>query len=104
METYKTETPPADITKRNFRPAKEMYVKDSLHRYPDTVKSFWIKFQIANNQSSDTTIALIFPQEVSKAVLYKAEEDSLVLVGKAGFIIARLKLNLPYQENRVTLY
>jgi hypothetical protein len=67
-ETDKTEKPPADITKRKFEPVKEIFEKDELH-FTDSIKSFWIKFEIVNNQSSDATIALIFPQGVAKAVL-----------------------------------
>ena len=100
METDKTETPPADITKRKFQPVKEIFEKDELH-FADSIKSFWIKFQIANNHSSDTTVSLIFFPNVSKGILYKAEGDDLMLIGKAGFVIAVLKRNLHYQENRI---
>ena len=102
METDKTEKPPADITKRKFQPVKEIFEKDEFH-FADSIRSFWIKFQIANDRASDTTIALIFLQGVSKAVLYKTEGDSLILVGKTGFIIAVLKRNISYQDNRIDL-
>ncbi len=39
MESDKTETPPADITKRNFRPVKEIFEKDELH-FADSINLF----------------------------------------------------------------
>jgi len=102
METEKTEIPPADITKRKFQPVKEIFEKDEFH-FADNIRSFWIKFQIANRQASDTTISLIFFPNVSKAILYKAEGDSLLLIGKAGFVIAVLKRDRDYQENRIDI-
>src|SRR4051794_3597929 len=69
-ETDKSEVPPTDITKRNFQPAKKFFPNDELH-FADSVKSVWIKFQVANTRSSDTSIALRFFSGVSKAVLYK---------------------------------
>jgi hypothetical protein len=84
METGKSEKPPADIIKRNFQPVNKIFDKNNLH-FADSIKSFWIKVHLANTLSSDTSIALIFPQNVSKAVLYKTEGDSLILIGKAGF-------------------
>jgi len=102
METDKTETPPADITKRNFQPVKEIFEKDSLY-FANSEKSFWIKFQIANNQASDTTIALVFSQGVAKAVLFKAEGDRLILIGKTGFFLAVLKRNVSYHHARIDL-
>jgi len=61
FETDKTEVPPADLVKRDFWPVTEIFKKDSLY-FSDSVKSFWIKIEVANNQSSDTTIALVFKQ------------------------------------------
>jgi len=100
-ETDKTEVPPADITKRNFQPVKEFFPNAELH-FADSIKSVWIKFQIANNQSFDTSIALRFPG-VSKAVLYKVEGDSLIQIGKTGFFIAVLKRNVSYEDARIDL-
>jgi signal transduction histidine kinase len=102
METDKTMLPPADITKRKFQPVKEIFEKDEFH-FPDSVKSFWIKFQVANNQSNDTTIALVFTGAVSKAVLYKAEGDRLIQIGKTGFFYAVLARDVSYQDNRIDL-
>jgi sensor histidine kinase YesM len=100
-ETNKTEVPPVDITKRNFRPAKEFFTNAESH-FADSIKSVWIKFQIANNQSFDTSIALRFPG-VSKAVLYKAEGDRLIQIGKTGFFIAVLKRNVSYEDARIDI-
>src|SRR6185436_19179448 len=47
-------------------------------------------------------IALVFAG-VSKAVLYKAEEDSLILIGKTGFFYAVLARNVRDQDNRIDL-
>ena len=102
METAKTEIPPADIAKRKFQSVKEIFKTDEFH-FTDSIKSFWIKFQIANDQSSDTTIALRFPQGVAKAVLYKAEGDNLILIGKTGFFIAVLKRNISYEDARIDM-
>src|SRR6476659_8428667 len=102
METDKTEKPPADITKRKFQPVKEIFEKDEFH-FADSVKSFWIKFQVANNQSYDTSIALRFWQGVAKAVLYKAEDDKLIQIGKTVFFVARLKRSVFTPDNRVDL-
>ena len=102
METDKTEKPPADITKRKFQPVKELFEKDSLY-FTNNVKSLWIKVQIANTGASDITIALIFPQGVAKAVLYKAGDAGLVLVGKTGFFLAVLKRNVSYHHARIDL-
>jgi hypothetical protein len=88
-ETDKTEVLPTDITKRNFQPVKEFFPNAELH-FADSIKSVWIKFQIANNQSFDTSIALRFPG-VSKAVLYKAEGDRLIQIGKTGFFYCRIE-------------
>src|SRR5689334_19430443 len=100
-ETDKTEVPPTDITKRDFQLAKEFFPNAELH-FADSIKSVWIKFQVANNQSFDTTIALIFPA-VSKAVLYKAEGDRLIQIGETGFFIAVLARNVSYADARIDL-
>ncbi|MEP6597118.1 MAG: 7TM diverse intracellular signaling domain-containing protein, partial [Ginsengibacter sp.] len=96
MESAKTEIPPVDITKRKFQPAKQVFKKDDF-RIADSVKSVWIKFEVLNNQSSDTSVTLIFPG-VSKAVLYKVEGDRLIQLGKTGFFIAVVARTLPYQH------
>ena len=102
METGKTEKSPADIIKRNFLPAKEIFEKDEFW-LPDSVKSIWIKFGIINGQSNDTTIALVFDGAVSEAILYKAEEGRLIRVGKTGFFYAVLARNVSYRDNRIDL-
>ena len=102
IETDKTEIPPADITKRNFQRVKEFFQKDEMH-FGDSVKSVWIKFQLTNDQSSDTTMALIFAGGVSKAVLYKDESSRLILVGKTGFFLAKLARNVFDQDNRIDI-
>src|SRR5436190_23389182 len=50
METGKSETPPPDITGRKFQPARVIFAKDELH-FSDSIKSFWIKFQLVSDQS-----------------------------------------------------
>ena len=75
METDKTEKPPADIIKRNFQPVKEIFAKDELP-FADSVQSVWFKFTIRNNDTSDISLALVFPGSTNKAVLYKKEGDS----------------------------
>jgi hypothetical protein len=84
FETDKTEVPPVDLVKRDFRPVTEIFKKDSLY-FSDNVKSFWIKIQVANNQSTDTTIALVFTQGVSKAILYETEGNKLIPVRQNRF-------------------
>jgi len=96
METDKTEKPPPDITKRNFRSVKEIFEKDEFH-LPDSVKSLWIKFQIANNQSNDTTIALVFTGAVSKAVLYKAVSQAhtrMAISASFSFIAPKFEIDV----------
>lgn len=103
METGKSKEPPADIAKRNFQPVKTVFKKDEFW-LPDSVKSFWIKFQLINSQSNDTTIALVFNGAgVSKAILYKAEEDRLIQIGKTGFFYAVLARNVSYRDDRIDL-
>ena len=87
METGKTEKPPADIIKRNFQPVKEIFQKDSLY-FGDSVQSAWFKFNIRNSDTSDASVALVFPGSVSKGVLYQQEGQKIILVGKTGWVIA----------------
>ena len=72
METAKTEKPPADITTRKFQPVKEIFERDELP-FADSVQSVWFKFTIRNNDTSDASLALVFPGSTNKAVLYKKE-------------------------------
>jgi len=102
FETDKTEMPPADLVKRDFWPVTEIFKKDSLY-FSDSVKSFWIKIQIANNQLSDTTIALVFTQGVSKAILYGTEGNKLIPIGKTGFFITVIARSVPYHHARIDL-
>jgi len=87
MEMSKTEKPPADITKRNFQPLKEIFQKDSLF-FSDSVQSAWFKFNIRNHDTIDASVALVFPGSVSKGVLYQQEGQKITLVGKTGWVIA----------------
>src|SRR6266542_5387146 len=102
FETDKTETPPADIIKRNFQPVKKIFPNDSLH-FDDSVRSVWIKIKVANNLTSDTSVALIFPYGVSKAVLYKSEGKRIVPVGKTGWAIAVIARTISYEDSRMDL-
>ena len=102
METDKTEIPPADITTRNFQPVKEIFQKDSLY-YADSIQSVWFKFSLHNNDSSDASVALLFPGSVSKAVLYKKEGEEIVFVGKTGWVIAVLKRTVPDEWGRIDI-
>jgi sensor histidine kinase YesM len=61
----------------------------------------WTKFTLHNNLPTDTSVALIFPQGVSKAVLYRSEEKKLIAVGKTGFIIAVLARSISYEDARI---
>jgi signal transduction histidine kinase len=99
---YRSEKNSQFILNENFQPAKKIFEKDSLY-FPDSSKSLWIKFQLVNQRSTDTTIALIFKKNVGKAVIYRAEGDSLVFIGRAGFVIAALARYLFYQEDRIDL-
>ena len=101
MESGSSEKPPWDITRRNFNQVKEVFPTDNL-KFADSIKFVWIKFQV-NNQSEATTLALLFPKAVTKAVLYKVSGDSLQLVGKTGFIIAVFARDIPQQENRIDM-
>ena len=73
-ETDKTERPPADIIKRKFTPVKVIFEKDELN-FADSVQSVWFKFIIRNNDTSDASLALVFPAPVNKGVLYKKEAE-----------------------------
>src|SRR3982750_4840314 len=102
FETDKTDTPPPDLINRNFRPVKNLFAKDSLY-FSDSVQNVWLKFKIRNNLSRDTSVALIFPGAVSKAVLYKSDGERLILIGKTGFMIAVRARAVYYEDNRIDL-
>ena len=102
LETENYPSPPADILQQKFIPVKTVYSKDQLH-FPDSIKSCWIKFVLHNRQSNDTTIALVFPGAVSKAVVYRSEKGSLIRIGKTGFFLAVTARNVEYQDNRIDL-
>jgi len=61
----------------------------------------WTKFTLHNNLPRDTSVALIFPQGVSKAVLYRSEGKKLIAVGKTGYIIAVLARSIFYEDARI---
>ena len=46
---------------------------------------------------------MLFTGAVSKAVLYKAERDKLILIGKTGFFFAKLARNVFDQDNRIDI-
>ncbi len=100
FETKRTEVPPADLVKKNFQPIKEIFQKDSLF-YTDSIQTVWFKFNIRNNLATDTSVALIFPEAVSKAVLYKSEGERLIMIGKTGYIIAVLARSVSYHHARI---
>jgi two-component system LytT family sensor kinase len=102
LETDRTETPPADLVTRNFKPVKNLFEKDSLS-FASSVKNVWFKFSIHNNLSTDTSVALVFPHAVNKAVLYKSIKDSLIYIGKTGFSIAVRARAINYEYNRIDL-
>jgi class 3 adenylate cyclase len=98
----KTEKPPADLLNKPFQPVGYFFPNDSLY-YKDSVQSAWFQFTIRNNSSSDTTVTMIFPGSVSKAVLYKKEGKRLVLIGKTGWVIAVSARTVPDEWGRFNL-
>jgi len=102
FETDKTEVSPADLFNKNFQLVTKIFPKDSLH-FEDSVQSVWFKFTVGNDYASDTSIALIFPGSVSKAILYKREGEKIVFVGKTGWVIAVNARNIPYEWGRIDL-
>jgi hypothetical protein len=72
VETDKSDAPPVDLINRNYQPAKEMFSNDSL-QFDDSVQSAWFEFTVRNDYPSDTSVALVFLQNIHKAVLYKRE-------------------------------
>ncbi|MGZ5191305.1 MAG: hypothetical protein ACXWCZ_09820, partial [Flavisolibacter sp.] len=101
-ETDKTEKPPADITRRKFQSVREIFKKDELH-FADSVQSVWFKFTIQNDDTSDASLALVFPGSTNKAVLYKKEGEEIVFVGKTGWVIAVLKRAVPDEVGRIDM-
>ena len=102
FETDKTEVPPADLFKRDFQPVSRIFPKDSLH-FEDSLQSVWFKFTVRNDYASDTSIALIFPGSVSKAMLYKKEGEKIVFAGETGWVIAVTARAIPYEDARIDL-
>jgi hypothetical protein len=102
FETEKTEVPPTDLVKKNFQPLKRLFSKDSLY-FEKSIETVWFKFNIRNNLPSDTSVALIFPQAVNKAVLYKSDGDRLIFIGKTGFTLAVMARTIFYEDARVDI-
>jgi sensor histidine kinase YesM len=102
FEYGKTETPPSDLIKKSFKPVKQIFQKDSLY-FENSLQAAWFKFTIRNNDTLAASVALEFPQAVSKAVLYKVEGETLVPVGKTGFFIAVLARSISYHHARIDL-
>lgn len=102
FETRKTELPPTDLIRSDFQPLKKIFKKDSLY-FADSIQSVWIKFSIQNNLPEDTTVALVFPQAVSKAILYKNDNGSLTVIGKTGFAIAVVARAISYDHARIDI-
>lgn len=100
FETDKTEVLPADLVKREFQPLKEVFQKDSLY-FVDSIQTGWFKFSIRNNLATDTSVALVFPAAVNKAVLYKRDGERLILLGKTGFTLAVIARTISYEDNRI---
>ena len=102
FETDKTETPPADIFKRNFRPVKEIFRNDSLY-FENYIQTVWFRCNIHNSLDRDTSVALVFPIGVNKALLYKSDGRGLSLIGKTGFAIAVNTRTISYEDSRIDL-
>jgi two-component system, LytTR family, sensor kinase len=102
FETDKTEKPPAGLAKKNFQPVKEIFQKDSLY-FTDSIQTVWFKLNILNNLASDTSVALIFPGGVNKAVLYKTDGERLIFLGKTGFTLAVIARTIPYEDARIDM-
>lgn len=62
FETEKTEVPPPGLVKRNFKPVKKLFSKDSLY-FSHNVQNVWFKFTICNNLPTDTSVALVFQEQ-----------------------------------------
>lgn len=102
FETDKTETPPAHLVEKSFQPLKKIFKKDSLY-FDDSVQTVWLKFTVRNNYASDTSVALIFPIGVNKAVLYKSDGERLIFIGKTGFALAVIVRTISYEDNRIDM-
>ncbi len=102
FESDKTEVPPFDLVKRNFEPLKKMFTNDSLY-FADSIQTVWFKLSIRNNLATDTSVALVFPQAVNKAVLYKSDGERLIGIGKTGFGIAVIARTISYEDARIDL-
>ncbi len=100
FETEKTEILPAALCKKKFQHLNMIFEKDSLH-FQDSVQTVWFKFNIHNYLTSDTSVSLLFPRAVNKAVLYKKEGESLILIGKTGFGIAVIARTISYEDARI---
>ena len=112
LETTKSTTATADLKKVKFLPISKIFSEDNL-LFNDTVRSAWFKFSIKNTLPIDTSVALVFPGSVSKAVLYKDLGDEFVLVGKTGWVIAVVarsvadewgRINLSLEGNSITTF
>ncbi|MEJ7768873.1 MAG: histidine kinase [Chitinophagaceae bacterium] len=102
FETKKTEIPPVNLLKKQFQPLKGIFGTDSLY-FVDSVQSVWLQFSIYNNYPTDTSVSVIFPRGVNKAILYKNEGEQLVVVGKTGFAIAVIKRAIYKEDARIDL-
>ncbi len=98
----KTDLQLSNIDTTGFQPLKKIFQKDSLY-FEDSVQTAWIEFTLRNNGSSDTSVALVFPIGVNKALLYKSEGDKLIFIGKTGFVLAVIARTISYEDNRIDL-
>ena len=97
-----SEATPADITKKHFQSLRNIFPQDSLY-FNDSVNAVWLKFTIRNNTTSDTSVALIFPGSVNKAIVYRLEGDNVIPVGKTGWVIAVLARSVPDEWGRADI-
>ena len=88
LETQQSTIPTAHLNKTKFLPVRTLFSEEENLIFNDTVQSAWFKFTIRNTLPTDTSVALVFPGSVSKAVLYMASGDELIYVGKTGWVIA----------------
>ncbi len=102
FETNRTRMPFGDLVKQNFQSLDKIFKSDSLY-FADSIQSGWIKFSIQNNLPADTTVALVFPHAVSKAILYKNDNGSLTVIGKTGFAIAVVARAISYDHARIDI-
>ena len=112
LETKHSRIPTENIKTGKFLPVRKIFSEDNL-LFSDSVETAWFKFSIRNTLPTDTSIALVFPGSVSKAVLFKGSGDELIYVGKTGWVIAVVarsvadewgRIDLPLKRNSTTTF